>query len=84
MSNRQVIVAALVLGLTAAAAVWWLERFELERMHAEWAVYLERYEGFREWEAEQRAKNGTAVPPAKPPRAARAPRRQQPPTVGGA
>lgn len=49
MTTRQILLAGLVLGVTAAAVVWWLERFEVERLHAETRNYLERYDEFREW-----------------------------------
>lgn len=46
---RQALTAGLILGVTAALIVWWLERFELERLHAETRQYLVRYDEFRDW-----------------------------------
>lgn len=52
MSWRQVIIAAAVLGAVAGLVVMWLERFEVQKMHAQLREYLERHDRFREWEAE--------------------------------
>lgn len=49
MSNRQVVIAGAVLGLTAAVVVWWLERFQVERLHGDIREYLSRYDEFRDW-----------------------------------
>lgn len=49
----QMIMIGLVLGVTAAAVVWWLERFEVSRLHGEISDYLHRYDKFKQWEAEQ-------------------------------
>lgn len=49
MSTRQVLLAGLVLGLTAALVVWWLERFEVGRLHGEVRGYLKNYDEFRDW-----------------------------------
>lgn len=46
---RNVLVTGLVLGLTAALVVWWLERFEVDRLHTEVHGYLKNYDEFREW-----------------------------------
>lgn len=53
MSTRQVVAIGLIMGLTAAAVVWWLERFESERLHGEVRSYLDRYDEFRDWLASQ-------------------------------
>ncbi len=49
MSYKHAILIAVGLGLTAALVVWWLERFEAERLHGEVRTYLERYDEFRAW-----------------------------------
>lgn len=49
MSSRQLILVGLILGATAAALVWWLERFEVARLHAELDDYMGRHAGFAEW-----------------------------------
>jgi hypothetical protein len=43
-------VCAIVLGVTAAAVVWALERFETERMFGEMRAYLEKHDAFRRYE----------------------------------
>lgn len=49
MNYRQVIATGLILGLTAAVVVWFLERFESQRLHGEVRSYLTNYDAFREW-----------------------------------
>jgi predicted MFS family arabinose efflux permease len=49
---RQVVVLACVMGLVAAAVVWWLERFEVARLHESFRSYLDKVDAFRAWEAE--------------------------------
>lgn len=49
MSNRQIIIAGVALGFTAALVVWWLERFEVDRLHGEVQGYLKNYDEFRDW-----------------------------------
>jgi hypothetical protein len=44
MTHKQVIVAALVLGVTAALVVWWLEQFNRERLKADWLRFVESWE----------------------------------------
>lgn len=50
---RKVIVIGVALGLTAALVVWWLERFEEQRMydrlHVELGRHLGNYSRFQEW-----------------------------------
>jgi hypothetical protein len=53
MNYRQVILIGLLLGVTAALVVWWLERFEADRLHGEVRTYLERYDEFRDWLTKQ-------------------------------
>jgi hypothetical protein len=53
MNTRQVILTGLVLGLTAAVVVWWLERFELNRLHGEVRHYLANVDAFRAWTKER-------------------------------
>jgi hypothetical protein len=55
VSTRQVILAAIVLGLVCAGVVWYLERFELERidrMVSEFRAELDRLPTFNR-ESEQ-------------------------------
>lgn len=49
MNWKQTAAAAILLGLTAALVVWWLERFEAERLHNDVRHYLEKYDEFRTW-----------------------------------
>lgn len=54
---RQVLLIGAVLGLVAAGVVWWLERFELQKvrdeiretMAGEASRYLENYDRFQQW-----------------------------------
>lgn len=45
----KILLAGLILGITAAAIVWFLERFEGQRLHSEVREYLEKYDEFRNW-----------------------------------
>jgi hypothetical protein len=49
MTFRQAIVIGVVLGVVAAAVVWYLERFESNRLFAEMRDYMSRQDKFREW-----------------------------------
>lgn len=49
---RGALVTGAVLGIVAALVVWWLERFELNRLHAEVRDYLDNVEAFRAWSRE--------------------------------
>jgi hypothetical protein len=43
------IAVAIVFGIVAAAVVWWLERFEVNRFHGEVKQYLNNQQLFEEW-----------------------------------
>jgi hypothetical protein len=45
----RIIMVGAVLGITAGAVVWFLERFESDRLHEEVARYLRDYDAFNEW-----------------------------------
>ena len=47
MTGRQLVVFAVILGVTAAAVVWYLERFEIDRGWAKMAEYLAKHDEFR-------------------------------------
>ncbi len=49
---RTAIITGVALGVVAAVVVWWLERFELAKLHTEVADYLGSYERFKLWERE--------------------------------
>ena len=53
MTHKQVIMAALVLGLTAALVVWWLEQFNRERLKSDWTRFVESWERLHPGEAIQ-------------------------------
>ena len=44
---RQTLVAAAVMGLIAAAIVWWLQTDSRERLARQFQEYLEKYDDFR-------------------------------------
>lgn len=52
MSWRQAFAFALIMGLVAAGAVWFLERFEVAKLHSEIGEHLAKYDRFRVWERE--------------------------------
>lgn len=47
----QVIVAAVILGAVAGGVVWYLERFQMAKLHTEMSGYLDKWEQFRQWES---------------------------------
>lgn len=49
MSLKQAVVFGVVFGLIAAAVVWYLERFELNRLHGEINEYLGKRDEFTEF-----------------------------------
>jgi hypothetical protein len=49
---RSAIIVGVALGVTAALVVWWLERFEVARLHAGVETYLDQVDRFRKWQAE--------------------------------
>lgn len=49
---RQTILMAVIVGVVAAAAVWYFGGLEATRFHIEVRDYLKRYDDFRLWEAE--------------------------------
>lgn len=51
---KQALIIGLTLGLTAAVVVWFLERFESDRLHSEVSNYLHRYDEFRKWDSQQK------------------------------
>lgn len=50
---RRAILAGLVLGITAGVVVWFLERFELNRLHGEVNEYLSKRAEFHDFLAER-------------------------------
>jgi hypothetical protein len=49
VSAKQVILIGVLLGITAACIVWYLERFEMRQLHAEVQRYLGLSDEFRDW-----------------------------------
>lgn len=49
MSLKQAIIFGVVFGLTAALVVWYLERFEVNKLHSEIRTYLGNQEGFQDF-----------------------------------
>jgi hypothetical protein len=49
MTYRHAIVIAVGLGLVAACVVWYLERFETNRLFGEMREYMTKQDQFREW-----------------------------------
>lgn len=45
----RILMAGAALGLVAGAVVWFLERFESQRLHEQVHEYLRDYDKFREW-----------------------------------
>jgi hypothetical protein len=62
----KILLAGLILGVTAAAIVWFLERFEGQRLHSEVREYLERYDEFRAWLASRPEMPGQGPAPQGP------------------
>jgi hypothetical protein len=53
VNYRQAVVIGILLGVTAALVVWYLERFEVAKLHGEVRDYLGRYDEFTKWEQTQ-------------------------------
>lgn len=49
MDFKKALIVAITFGVVAAAVVWWLERFELNRLHGEVLGYLKNQDDFREF-----------------------------------
>lgn len=49
MSLKQAIIFGAVFGLVAALVVWYLERFEVNKLHHEVRQYLNNQEGFQDF-----------------------------------
>jgi type II secretory pathway pseudopilin PulG len=45
---KSTLIAAIVMGLLAAALVWWLERFSTDRLVSEMQRYLRRQDEFND------------------------------------
>lgn len=50
---QQALIAGVILGVVCAGIVWYLERFEAKKLHAEMAEYLERHDQFKEFLAKR-------------------------------
>lgn len=49
MSLKQAVIFGVAFGLTAALVVWYLERFEVNKLHSEVRQYLANTDGFQEF-----------------------------------
>lgn len=49
MSLKQAVIFGTIFGLVAALTVWYLERFEVNKLHSEISSYLDHQDGFQEW-----------------------------------
>ena len=49
MNYKQAAVIGIALGITAGLIVWFLERFETDRLHREVRGYLKNVDEFNEW-----------------------------------
>lgn len=58
MSLKQAIVFGVVFGLVAALVVWYLERFELNRLHGEVREYLGNRDKFQTYLDERQSESG--------------------------
>lgn len=54
MTYRHALVIGVALGVVAACVVWYLERFELNRLHGEVQQYLSNYDRFQDFLKQQR------------------------------
>lgn len=52
MSTRQLIVFIAAVSVLAAGLAWWLQRFELDSLHADVRKYLANIDKFKAWEAD--------------------------------
>jgi len=57
MNYRQTILCAVILGVVAAAVVWYLERFEVEKMHNQVSQYLSHQADFKKYLTEREGSN---------------------------
>lgn len=49
MTFKQAVIFGLIFGTVAAALVWYLERFEMNRLHGEVNEYLSKRDQFSAW-----------------------------------
>ncbi len=50
---KTALITGATLGVVAALVVWFLERFELNRLHGDVRHYLENHDAFRAWQRDQ-------------------------------
>lgn len=55
---RNAVLTGVVLGVVAALVVWWLERFEVNRLHVQVADYLRDHAAFEQWRRERGTDGG--------------------------
>lgn len=49
MTFRHAIVTGIMLGIVAGLVVWYLERFQTDRMFSDMRDYMEKRDDFRAW-----------------------------------
>jgi len=59
-SVRNAIIAGIILGIVAAGVVWFLERFEVAKLHLEIREYLEASDVVEDLRRKAREKKGEA------------------------
>lgn len=59
MTLKQAVIFGVIFGTVAAALVWYLERFELNRLHGEINHYLSNRAEFEQYLQERGLNNGT-------------------------
>jgi len=58
MTLRQAIIIAVVFGIVAAAVVWWLERFEINKFYGEVQHYMKHQTAFQEYLRDRESLDG--------------------------
>ena len=49
MTFKQALIIAMIFGIVAGGVVWWLERFEVNKLHGEVIHYLKNQDEFKDF-----------------------------------